>query len=62
VLIVASAENPPERRVAPVYAEAAGPTASLWLVRAGHTRALASFPGAYERRVGGFPKRALTPH
>jgi len=59
VLIVASVENPPENHVAPVYARAAGPTASLWLVRAGHTKALATFPAAYEQRVGGFLTRAL---
>lgn len=59
VLIVASAENPSEDHVAPVYARAAGPTGSLWLVRAGHTKALATFPAAYERRVGGFLERAL---
>jgi hypothetical protein len=59
VLIVASAQNPPELHVAPVYARAAGPTGSLWVVRAGHTKALVTLPAAYERRVGGFLRHAL---
>src|SRR5262249_55537823 len=59
VLIIASATNPPEAHVAPVYARAAGPTASLWLAAAGHTRALATYPRAYARRVVGLFERSL---
>jgi hypothetical protein len=42
-----------------VYLDAAGPTASHWRARGGHTGALASQPDAYERRVIGFLDRAL---
>jgi hypothetical protein len=59
VLIIAAAKNPPERTAAPAYAKAAGPTASLWLVQAGHTRALETFPRRYEQRVVGLFDRAL---
>jgi len=59
VLIIAAAKNPPERTAAPAYAKAAGPTASLWLVQAGHTRALETFPRRYGRRVLGLFDRAL---
>jgi uncharacterized protein len=59
--IVAAARNAPERVVAPTWAEAAGPTARLWLARTGHTRALATFPRTYERRVVGFLDAALLP-
>jgi len=59
VLIIASATNPPEAHVAPVYARAGGPTASLWLADAGHTRALATYPRAYARRVVGLFERSL---
>lgn len=59
LLLIAAAENPPERTVAPVYRRAAGPTASFWLARTGHTHALQAFPRLYERRVVGFLDRAL---
>ena len=59
VLIIAAAKNPPERTAAPAYARAAGPTASLWLARADHTRALETMPRRYERRVVGLFDRAL---
>lgn len=59
VLIISSAKNPPEAHVAPVYARAAGATASLWLADAGHTRALADHPRAYARRVVGLFERSL---
>jgi len=42
-----------------VYLDAAGPTASHWRARGGHTGALASQPDEYERRVIGFLDRAL---
>ncbi len=61
VFLIAAAKNPPERTAAPAYARAAGPTASLWLAPAGHTRALATFPRRYERQVVGFLDRALLP-
>jgi pimeloyl-ACP methyl ester carboxylesterase len=59
LLIIAAAENPPERAVAPAYVRAAGPTAEYWLARTGHTQALESFPRLYEQRVAGLFERAL---
>jgi predicted acyl esterase len=59
LLLITAAENPPERTVAPAYRRAAGPTASFWLARTGHTHALSAFPAEYRRRVVGFLNRAL---
>ena len=59
VLIIAARNNRPERVVAHVWASAAGPTARLWLARTGHTKALATFPRDYRRRVLGLFARAL---
>ena len=61
LLIVASKTNTPEAVVAPAWKKAAGPTAQLWLVQAGHTKALATYPRQYERRVVGLFDRALDP-
>jgi pimeloyl-ACP methyl ester carboxylesterase len=61
LLVVAARRNAPERAVASTWARAAGPTARLWLADAGHTRALATHPRLYERRVTGFFAHALLP-
>jgi uncharacterized protein len=59
LLLIAAAENPPELKVSAAYRRAAGPTASFWLARTGHTHTLAAFPAEYRRRVVGFLDRGL---
>jgi hypothetical protein len=59
LFLIAAAKNPPEKKVAPAYRRAAGPTASFWLAQTGHTQSLQTFPREYERRVVGFLDRAL---
>jgi pimeloyl-ACP methyl ester carboxylesterase len=48
-----------ERKVAPIYARAAGEQGDLWEVDAGHTQGLREHPREYARHVIGFFNRAL---
>src|SRR5690348_16174134 len=59
LLIISADRNPPERAVARVWAQAAGPSAVLWRAPAGHTKALEAQPRAYARRVLGLFAGAL---
>jgi hypothetical protein len=59
VLLVQAAEGAGGEELNPVYADAAGATATLWRARGSHTGALAAQPAEYERRVIAFFDRAL---
>jgi hypothetical protein len=59
VLLIQARDGNGGEELNSVYAEAIGPSASLWQVDAGHTGALAADAQAYERRVVGFLDGAL---
>jgi uncharacterized protein len=59
LLLIEAAQPAGGEELNQVYLRAAGPTASLWRARGGHTGALAAQPAEYERRVIGFFDRAL---
>jgi hypothetical protein len=59
VLLIEAAHGAGGEELNQVYLEEAGPAASLWRARGGHTGALAAQPAEYERHVVGFLDRAL---
>ncbi|MEZ4503756.1 MAG: alpha/beta fold hydrolase [Dehalococcoidia bacterium] len=59
VLYVAAGQDPIERALVSRIASESGGEHELWVVDAGHTRGLATFPAEYEARVIGFFERWL---
>jgi len=59
-LLIRGMRGNPDEALNRAYAEAGGPTVTLWeLARAGHTGGISAAPAEYERRVIGFFDRAL---
>ena len=59
LLLIQAADGAGGEELNAVYGRAAGASATRWVARGGHTRALATQPREYERRVIGFLDEAL---